>query len=140
MPNSAALQLFIATKNKKYANIFTNAIWQGLERSLDRNIEDALIAIPYFDKEYKAKLDPYIKKLKKENDSLLLKNPYGVPVGIRHWGGNSEVVRWATMNYLCTQSISRNHRTRIHTSWYQLSFWVSSIFQCFVCCRCGYTL
>ncbi|MGB8318381.1 MAG: glycoside hydrolase family 9 protein [Ignavibacteriaceae bacterium] len=99
MTTSAALQLYISTNNKKYADAFTNAIWQGLERFPELNIENALIAIPYFGKEYKAKLEPYIKKLKVEDDSLLLKNPYGVPIGTRHWGGNEEVVRWAITNF-----------------------------------------
>ena len=99
MTTSAALQLYIATKDKKYADIFTKAIWQGLERSPDRTISEALLAVPYFGKEYKEKLEPYIKKLKTENDSLLVKNPYGVPIGTRHWGGDNEVVSWAIMNY-----------------------------------------
>ena len=99
MTSSAALQLYISTKDKKYGDAFTNAIWQGLEKFPEMNIENALIAIPYFGKEYKAKLEPYIKKLKMENDSLLLKNPYGVPIGTRHWGGNEEVVRWAIINF-----------------------------------------
>ena len=106
MTTSAALQLYIATKNKKYADIFTKAIWQGLvrtdryaERSPDMIIEEALLAVPYFGKEYKAKLEPYIKKLKIEDDSLLIKNPYGVPIGTRHWGGDEEVVSWAIMNF-----------------------------------------
>jgi endoglucanase len=99
MSNTAALQLFITTKNKKYEEVFTKSIWQGLEKFPDLNIENALLAIPYLGLEYKAKLEPYIKKLKMENDSLLLKNPYGVPIGTRHWGGNEEVVRWAIMNY-----------------------------------------
>ena len=99
MTSSAALQLYISTNDKKYGDVFTNAIWQGLEKFPEMNIENALVAIPYFGKEYKAKLEPYIKKLKMENDSLLLKNPYGVPIGTMHWGGNEEVVRWAIINF-----------------------------------------
>jgi hypothetical protein len=99
MSTSAALQLFISTKNKKYADIFIKNIWKGLERFPQMSIEDALIAVPYFGKDYRDKLEPYVKNLKIENDSLLLKNPYGVPIGTRHWGGNEEVVRWATINY-----------------------------------------
>lgn len=99
MSTSAALQLFITTKNKKYADIFLKNIWRGLERFPQMSIEDALIAVPYFGKDYRDKLEPYVKNLKIENDSLLLKNPYGVPIGTRHWGGNEEVVRWATINY-----------------------------------------
>ncbi len=99
MSTSAALQLFITTKNNKYGDIFIKNIWSGLERFPQMSIENALIAVPYFGKEYKEKLEPYIKKLKMEDDSLLLKNPYGVPIGTRHWGGDEEVVRWATVNF-----------------------------------------
>ena len=104
MSNTAALQLFIATKNKKYEDIFTKAIWQGLERYPEMNIGNALLAVPYLGNEYKEKLEPYIKKLKMYDDSLLLKNPYGVPIGTRHWGGNEEVVRWATINYYANKA------------------------------------
>lgn len=99
MSTSAALQLYISTKDKKYADAFTDAIWQGLEKFPEYSIENALIAVPYFGKEYKAKLEPYVKKFKLEDDSLLIKNPYGVPIGTRHWGGDEEVVSWAIANY-----------------------------------------
>jgi len=99
MTTSAALQLFIATKDQKYADIFLKTIWQGLKGSPERSMENALLAIPYFGKEYKAKLEPYIKKFKTENDSLLMKNPYGVPIGTRHWAGDGEIVNWAITNY-----------------------------------------
>jgi endoglucanase len=96
---SAALQLFISTKNQKYADIFNKSIWSSLDRYPDGSIKEAVLAIPYFGNEYKAKLKPYVMKIKKENDELLKKNPYGVPIGTRHWGGDQEVVRWAITNY-----------------------------------------
>ena len=99
MSTSAALQLFITTKNKKYGDIFIKNIMTGLERFPEMSIENALIAVPYFGKEYKDKLEPYIQKLKVQDDSMLVKNPFGVPIGMRHWGGNEEVVRWAIVNY-----------------------------------------
>ncbi len=99
MSSSAALQLYITTKDKKYADSFQKGIWPILERFPEMTIENALIAVPYFGKEYKAKLEPYVKKLKIQDDSLLIKNPYGVPIGTRHWGGDEEVVRWAIANY-----------------------------------------
>jgi len=99
MSSSAALQLYIATKDKKYADSFLKGIWPILEKFPEMAIENALVAVPYFGKEYKEKLEPYVKKLKIQDDSLLVKNPYGVPIGTRHWGGDEEVVRWATANY-----------------------------------------
>ncbi len=99
MTTSAALQLFIATKDKKYEEMFLKNIRVGLERFPEMSIENALIAIPYLGSEYKAELEPYIKKLKIMDDSLLIQNPYGVPIGTRHWGGDDEVISWATINY-----------------------------------------
>jgi len=96
---SAALQLFISTKDQKYGDIFNNSIWSSLDKSPDAYIEQAVLAIPYFGNEYKAKLEPYVKKIKKENDELFYKNPYGVPIGTMHWGGDQEVVSWAITNY-----------------------------------------
>jgi len=99
MYSTAALQLFITTKDKKYGDAFLKGLWPILERFPQYSIGNALIAVPYFGKEYKEKLEPYVKKLKIQDDSLLIKNPYGVPIGTRHWGGDEEVVRWATTNY-----------------------------------------
>lgn len=96
---SASLQLFISTKNQKYADIFNNTIWSSLDKSLDGFIGQAVQAIPYFGNEYRSKLESYVRKFKKENDELIKKNPYGVPIGTIHWGGNLELVIWSTTNY-----------------------------------------
>jgi len=95
----AALQLFISTKDKRYAERFDKLIWHALDRTLDYGIESAVAAIPYFGNEYKEKLRPYVEKYKKEDDALLTKSPYGVPIGTRHWAGDAEVINWAVTNY-----------------------------------------
>ncbi|MGO9482550.1 MAG: glycoside hydrolase family 9 protein [Candidatus Kryptoniota bacterium] len=95
----ADLQLFIATKDKRYAERFEKAIWSSLDRSLDYGIQSAIPAVPYLGSEYKAKLEPYVEKFKKEDDGLFKANPYGVPIGTRHWAGDEEVVGWAVTNY-----------------------------------------
>jgi hypothetical protein len=95
----ADLQLLISTKDKNYAERFNKLIWPALDRALDYVIEPAILAMPYFGNEYKEKLTAYVKKYKKENDELFTKNPYGVPIGMRPWAGDEEIIRWAVTNY-----------------------------------------
>jgi endoglucanase len=33
-----------------------------------------------------------------------MKNPYGVPIGTRHWAGDGEIVSWAITNYYAHQA------------------------------------
>ena len=99
--------MLLATNDKQYADIFNQAIWSSLDKIPIGSIEEAVRAIPYFGDEYKTKLEPYVKKIKETNDELLSKNPYGVPIGMRHWGGNSELVRWAIMNYYLHKAFPR---------------------------------
>ena len=95
----ADLQLLISTKDKKYAERFDKLIWPALDRALDYVLEPAVLAMPYFGKEYKEKLTAYVEKYKKENSELFTRNPYGVPIGMRPWAGDEEVIRWAVTNY-----------------------------------------
>ena len=93
------LQLMICTKDKKYGDRFEKLIWSALDKAPEFAIETAALAIPYLGNEYKVKLEPYVEKYKKEDEDLLKKNPYGVPIGTGHWAGDQEVVRWAVTNY-----------------------------------------
>ena len=107
----AALQLYITTKEKKYGDRFLEKIWMILEppttgrRGFDpsffirRSLKSALKAIPYMDAGYKARLKDYVityKKLIDENDN---KNPYGLPISSRGWGGSGSIVNYAITNY-----------------------------------------
>ena len=96
----AALQLYISTKDEKYSKRFNELIWQTLNgRALPFNILTAVRAIPYMNDEYKSKLKTYVEKYKDQLDKLSKDNPYGVPIIIRGWGGNTIVVYWAITNY-----------------------------------------
>ncbi|MEI6043462.1 MAG: AAA family ATPase, partial [Chloroflexota bacterium] len=110
---NAALQLYITTKDKKYADRFQEKIWPMLEQLTDKNnknpgfggfggrsaINPALIALPYMDADYKAKLKEYIIKYKETIMANEKENPYGVPISARGWGGTSNVINWAITNY-----------------------------------------
>lgn len=96
---NAALQLYITTKDDRYANRFKEIIWTVLDRSLQFGMITALQAYPYMDKEYQNKLRNYIVKYKTSCDDLSKQNPYGVPISGRGWGGSGVVVNWAITNY-----------------------------------------
>jgi len=109
-----ALQLYITTKEKKYADRFLEQVWPMLDRMAERkgpnsgyfagfggrgNLIQALMAVLYMDAEYKTKLRDYILKYKESIDLNEKENPYGVPMSIRGWGGTSNVINWAITNY-----------------------------------------
>ena len=107
----AILQLYITTKDKKYADRFLEKIWTLLEQPTggrdfgqmffaSRSLNPALKAIPYMDAEYKAKLKEYIIKYKKSIEETEKKNPFGLPISGGGWGGSGAVVNSAITNYL----------------------------------------
>ncbi|PWU02578.1 MAG: glycoside hydrolase [Bacteroidetes bacterium] len=96
---SAALQLYITTKDESYATVFKNAIWQALDRSINFGMKVALQAVPYMDDDYKRKLRDYVIKYKTYCDDISKQNPYGVPIATGGWGGSSIVVNFAATNY-----------------------------------------
>jgi hypothetical protein len=99
---SAALQLFVTTKEEKYSKRFQELLWPSLEKASAGGrggIMTAVQAIPYFDNDFKSKLRPYVVKYKDLADSYLKENPYGVPITSRGWGGNGGVVNFAITNY-----------------------------------------
>ncbi|HWI90532.1 MAG TPA: glycoside hydrolase family 9 protein [Flavisolibacter sp.] len=96
---SAALQLYITTKDEKYAVEFNDAIWQMLDRNISFGIRQALQAVPYMDDAYKNKLHDYVVKLKAVCDDYSKQNPYGVPIATGGWGGSGGVVNFAATNY-----------------------------------------
>jgi endoglucanase len=99
---SAALQLFITTKEEKYSRRFLELIWPSLERASVAGrggILTALQAIPFFEDDYKSKLQSSLIKYKELADSYLKENPYGVPITSRGWGGNGVIINFAITNY-----------------------------------------
>ena len=96
---SAALQLYITTKDAEYATAFKDGVWQALDRSVLFGMSPALQAIPVMDNDYKNKLQEYVVKYKAVCDEYSKQNPYGVPIALGGWGGSGGVVNFATTNY-----------------------------------------
>lgn len=113
---NTVLQLYITTRDKKYADRFLDKIWQLLDNSLEdrggslggffasRIINLALMAIPYMDDAYKTKLRDYIIRYKETFALLEKDNPYGVPVSTGGWGGSSGVINWSITNYYANKA------------------------------------
>jgi hypothetical protein len=100
----AALQLYICTKENQYAERFKELLWPAMERGFIMNIKLAVRAVPYMDKAYKEKLQPYVVRYKTANDDLFKQNPFGVSISTGGWGGNESVISWAITNYLLHKS------------------------------------
>lgn len=100
----AALQLFICTKEAKYADRFNELLWPAMERGFMMNMKLAVTAVPYMDNAYKEKLKPYVQKFKTANDDIFKQNPFGVTISTGGWGGNEGVISWAITNYLLHKS------------------------------------
>ena len=100
----AALQLYISTKDEKYAKRFDELIWTELDSAMVWTMLTAVQAVPYMGDGYKAKLKPYVEKYKVMLGELDKQNPYGVPLVMRGWGGNSIIVSWAITNYYLTKA------------------------------------
>ena len=107
----AVLQLYITTKEQKYADRFLAEIWTSLEPLAAGNrpgnqgffagmaLTSALKALPYMDTAFREKLKGYVIKYRDSLAALDKQDPYGVPIALGSWGGSGNVVSWAITNY-----------------------------------------
>ena len=93
------LQLFITTGEQEYADRFLEQLWPALERSIDRTLQTALLAVPHMDEDYKARLREYVVRYRDSLEAYDDDNPYGVPMSTRTWGGSSALMTWGINNY-----------------------------------------
>jgi endoglucanase len=99
LKTTAALQLYITTKEPAFANEFKEGIWQALDRNVQFGMLAALQAVEYMDDVYKTKLRDYVLRYKDLSDGFASQNPYGVPMATGGWGGNGGIVNWAITSY-----------------------------------------
>ena len=95
-----SLQLFAATGDTSYRDLFLQNIWDALDRNVANTMQTALDAVPYMDDAYKQKLRPYVDKYNDYIRSFDTQNPYGVPIGLGNWAGVNAVLNFGiTVNY-----------------------------------------
>jgi endoglucanase len=100
---SAALQLFITTKDSQYYASLDTLLWPALDKFLGWNIIIAARALPHLDDTFKNRLEPYVHQFKRDNENFYQHNPFGVLIGTRSWAGSPELMVWAITNYLLHQ-------------------------------------
>lgn len=90
------LQLYAATQEKGYLDVFKKEIWNELDRNLEFNLQTALDAIPYMKEDYRNKLRPYVEKYAQYIQNFDRQNPYGVPIGVGNWAGIGQLLSFGT--------------------------------------------
>lgn len=90
------LQLYAATQEKGYLDVFKKEIWNELDRNLEFNLQTALDAIPYMEEDYRNKLRPYVEKYEQYIQNFDRQNPYGVPIGVGNWAGIGQLLSFGT--------------------------------------------
>ncbi len=111
---SAALQLFISTKENRFKKVFENELWDQLNTTMfstnrpgnapvDNAFSYAIAAYPHMDADFHNKLRPFILKYKEESKLVTSESPYEVPMGGRGWAGNTPIMKWAINNYFIHQ-------------------------------------
>lgn len=93
---STNLQLYIATKEKQYADKFQELLWPALDRNVNFTLLTALNAIPHMDASFKEKLHPYVVKYADYIKGLEKDNPYGVPITLGNWAGSGAILNFGT--------------------------------------------
>jgi endoglucanase len=103
---SAALELYITTKESRYVKAFEDVLWNALdnERALPFTMAVAARAVPVLGEQFKSRLKPYVVRYKEENEKLNRQNPYGVLIGTRGWAGDYELINWSITNYFLNKS------------------------------------
>ncbi|ASB48754.1 glycoside hydrolase family 9 protein [Alkalitalea saponilacus] len=107
---SAALQLFITTKEDRFKRVFEDAIWSQMDRTMfdtnrpgnfpvDNAFSYALMAYPHMNENFHGKLRPFVLQYLEESNQITSVSPYEVPMGGRGWGGNTPIMKWAINNY-----------------------------------------
>jgi hypothetical protein len=99
LKTTAALQLYITTKEAVFAKEFREGIWPALDRSVQFALLTALQACPYMDEAYRDRLRAYVIRFREMSDGFARQNPYGVPMATGGWGGNGGIVNWAITGY-----------------------------------------
>lgn len=93
---AASLMLYAATGEKQYLKKFESMIWNALDYNVSYTMQTALDAIPYMDAKFRKRLLPYVQKYKTYIDGLDKDNPYGIPLGLGTWAGNSQIASFGT--------------------------------------------
>jgi endoglucanase len=96
---SAAVELLITTKEKKYAERIKELFKEIREEQFIFSASLLVRAIPYMDKTYKKEIENMVKSNIKFIEDFEKQNPYGIPISTAGWGGSGFAMYFSLTNY-----------------------------------------
>jgi endoglucanase len=96
----AAVELLLATHGARpYAERLA-ALWPHIDSGFVFLGAAAARAMPYMDSAYRARVEEATRAWRARTDSVLARNPFGVPVAMGGWGGSGTALRFAAQAYV----------------------------------------
>ncbi len=100
----AAVELLICSGGEVQFAGRIRELLPHIEKNFSRLAASAVRAIPYMDGEYRKKIEPLVRAFAGEEDALVQRNPFGVPISTTGWGGNGLIVGRASTGYVLHRS------------------------------------
>jgi len=95
----AAVELLLATKDKKYADRIAK-MWPVIDSNFSYNAGRVTKVFPFMKNSFEKKIRERTKAYQSELDAHYKENPFGLPIGRGGWAGNGQVIAFAMNNYL----------------------------------------
>jgi endoglucanase len=100
---NAAVELLITTGDKKYSDRITEML-PYIRSRFFFTCHPALLALPYMNDEYRQSVKEMVKNYVQLSDTMVSKNPFGVPVSRGGWAGSGQVLGNAVNFYLMAKA------------------------------------
>ncbi|WP_041523229.1 glycoside hydrolase family 9 protein [Gilvimarinus agarilyticus] len=95
----AAVELLIATNDKRYATAVRDLLDEVKNNFRGENVAMLVSAMPYMDDAYAATLEQLTRDYRSGIGAIEEENPYGVPITRGGWAGNGSVMGFGITNY-----------------------------------------
>jgi hypothetical protein len=97
---SAAVDMILATKGDPTYVAALKKVQPAFFKRLSFTAAAAVRAMPYMDGDYRAKLKQAVIATKKDAETSMANNPFGVPVTMHTWAGAAQVAAFGSNMYL----------------------------------------
>lgn len=97
---SATVELILTTKGDAVYTARLRSLMPAIEANFDRISGAAVLALPFMDNAYRAKIRALVQAAKPRIDTEMAGNPFGVPIAMGSWAGSGEVAGFGANMYL----------------------------------------
>jgi hypothetical protein len=97
---SATVELILTTKGDAVYTARLRSLMPAIEANFDRISGAAVLALPFMDKAYRAKIRALVQAAKPRIDTEMAGNPFGVPIAMGSWAGSGVVAGFGANMYL----------------------------------------